>query len=51
MLRCVTNHRFPDNRTQILPLLDFIQRMQGVSRTLTDRAFRSGNPRLRMDDI
>jgi hypothetical protein len=38
-------------RTQILLLLDFCPRMQGVSRALTDPAFQSGNPRLPMGHI
>jgi hypothetical protein len=48
MLRCVTIHRISGFRTQILLLLDFVQRMQGASRALTDPAFQSGNPHLRM---
>jgi hypothetical protein len=41
--------RYPQDfwiRTQILLLLDFVQRMQGVSRALTDPAFQSANLRL-----
>jgi hypothetical protein len=45
MLRCIAIHRISGFRTQILLLLDFVQRMQGVSRALTDPAFQSGNPR------
>jgi hypothetical protein len=46
-----TIYRISGFRTQILLLLDFVQRMQGVSRLLTDPAFQSDNPRSRMDYV
>ena len=41
MLRCVTIHRISGFRTQTSPLLGFVNRMQGVSRVLTDPLFKA----------